>query len=66
MDDHEAAAADVAGARQRDGEGEGDGDGRVHRVAAAREDLEADRRVASWLTTISCSARTGWTMSRSS
>jgi hypothetical protein len=41
-DDHEPAAADVAGGRMRDAEGEGDRDGRVHGVAAALQDRDAD------------------------
>ena len=42
MDDHEAAAAEVAGARQGHGERERDGRRRVHGVAAVLQHLEAD------------------------
>ena len=44
MDQHEAAAADVAGARQRDGEREADRDRRVDRVAAALQHVQPDPR----------------------
>ena len=44
MDQHEAAAAEVAGARQGDGEREADRDRRVDRVAAALQDVEPDAR----------------------
>ena len=40
-DEHEAAAAEVAGLRVDDGEGEGHGDGGVDGVAALLEDLDA-------------------------
>ncbi|MND69681.1 hypothetical protein D3C80_611690 [compost metagenome] len=48
VDDHVAAAADVAGARQGHRLGEGHGDGRIHRIAALAQNLDADarRRVA--------------------
>ena len=42
VDQHEAAAAEVAGPRQRHGQREADGDRRVDGVAAAPEDVEAD------------------------
>ena len=44
MDEHEAAAAEIAGARQGDGEREADRDRRVDRVAAALQDVEPDVR----------------------
>ena len=40
-DEHEAAAADVAGLGKDDGEGESDGDGGVDCVAAGFEDFDA-------------------------
>ena len=49
MDHHEAAAADIAGARIGDGEREADGDRGIDRVAAAVEDLDADARGAAFL-----------------
>uniref|UniRef100_A0A0N5A5Q1 Phenol hydroxylase n=1 Tax=Parastrongyloides trichosuri TaxID=131310 RepID=A0A0N5A5Q1_PARTI len=42
VQDHIAAAADIARARQGHGLGEGDRDGRVHRIAALAQDLDAD------------------------
>ena len=42
VDHHEAAAADIAGARIGDGERKADRDGRIDRVAAAVENLDAD------------------------
>ncbi len=42
MDHHEAAAADVAGARVGDSHRKAGGDSRVHRIAAARENVAAD------------------------
>ena len=44
MNHHEAAAADVAGARISDGERETDGDRGVDGIAAAIENLDADAR----------------------
>ncbi|GAA0213871.1 hypothetical protein GCM10009081_30910 [Brevundimonas nasdae] len=44
MDQHIAAAADIAGAGQGDRLGEGDGDGGVHGVAALAQDVHADAR----------------------
>ena len=49
MDDHEAAAADIAGAGIGHGQCEADGDCGVDRVAAAVEDLDADARGALFL-----------------
>ncbi len=43
-DEHEAAAADVAGRGIDDGEGEANGDGGVDGVAALLEDLDSRRR----------------------
>ena len=43
-DEHEAAAADVAGGGVGDGEGEADGDGGVDGIAAGVENLDADAR----------------------
>ncbi len=40
-DEHKAAAADVAGRRQRDGEREAYGDGGVDGIAAGTQDAEA-------------------------
>ena len=40
-DEHEAAAAEVAGLGKDDGEGEPDGDGRVDRIAAGLQDFDA-------------------------
>ncbi len=42
IDQHEAAAAEVAGARKRDGESESDRDRRIDRVAAAFQDVQPD------------------------
>ena len=42
MDDHEAAAADIAGVRQHHRQGEADGHRRIDRIAAAPEDVDAD------------------------
>ena len=44
MDQHEAAAADIAGARQGDGERKADRDRRIDGVAAALQDVEPDPR----------------------
>ena len=44
MDQHEAAAAEIAGARQRHRKGEADRDRRVDRVASAPEHVEPDPR----------------------
>ena len=44
MDQHEAAAADVAGARQGDGERKADRNRRIDGVAAALQDVEPDPR----------------------
>ncbi len=44
MDQHEAAAPDIAGDRQRHRQREADRDGGVHRVAAPFEDVETDAR----------------------
>ena len=49
MDHHEAAAADIAGARIGDRHGEADRHGGVHRVAAAIENLHADTGGAAFL-----------------
>ena len=49
MDHHEAAAADIAGARISDGERKGGGDRGVDRIAAAIQDLDADARGAAFL-----------------
>jgi hypothetical protein len=43
MHDHEAAAAQIAGLRQRHREREADRHGSVDRVAAAFQDIDADR-----------------------
>ena len=62
MDHHEAAAADVAGARIGHRHGEADRDRGIDRVAAALEHLGADPRGAlSCATTMPCLAVTGWT-----
>ena len=47
--EHEAAAAEIAGAGQGDRESEPDGDRRVHRVAALAQDLHADAGRARFL-----------------
>ena len=44
MDQHEAAAADIAGARQGDGERKTDRDRRIDGVAAALQHVEPDPR----------------------
>ena len=44
MNQHEAAAAEVAGARKRDGEREADRDRRIDGVAAALQDVQPDAR----------------------
>ena len=44
MHEHEAAAAEIAGAGQGDGEREAGRHGRIDRVAAALEDVEPDAR----------------------
>ena len=49
MDHHEAAAADVAGARIGHRHGEADRDRGIDRVAAALEHLGADQRGAALL-----------------
>ena len=49
MNDHEAAAADIAGVRIRDREREADRHRRVDRVAAAVEDFHADAGGAALL-----------------
>ena len=49
MDHHEAAAADIAGARIGDREREADRHRGVHRVAAAVEDFDADAGGAALL-----------------
>ena len=49
MDQHEAAAADVAGARIGDREREADRDRGVDRVAAALQNVDADARGARLL-----------------
>ena len=49
MDQHEAAAADVAGARIGHRHGEADGDRGIDRVAAALEHFGADQRRAALL-----------------
>ncbi len=49
MDQHEAAAADIARARQRHREREADRDGGVDRVAAALENIEPDPRGRGFL-----------------
>ena len=46
---HEAAAADIAGARIADGERETDRDGGIHRIAALLQDVDADMRRAGLL-----------------
>jgi hypothetical protein len=49
MDQHEAAAADIAGAWICDCERETDGDGSVNRIAATIENLNTDTRCALFL-----------------
>ena len=49
MDQHESAAAEVAGARQRDGEREADRDRRIDGVAAMLQDIEPDARRGRFL-----------------
>ena len=44
MDQHEAAAADIAGARQGDRQREADRDRRVDRIAPQPQDVEPDSR----------------------
>ena len=44
MDQHEAAAAQIAGARQRDGEREAHRDRGIDRVAAGAQHIDADPR----------------------
>ena len=46
---HEAAAADIAGARIADGERKTDRDGGIHRIAALLQDVDADMRRAGLL-----------------
>ncbi len=49
VNDHEAAAADITGARIGDREREADRHRRVHRIAAAGEDFHADAGGAAFL-----------------
>ena len=44
MNQHEAAAADIAGARQGDGERKADRDRRIDGIAASLQDIEPDSR----------------------
>ena len=44
MHEHEAAAAEIAGAGKRHRQGEAGGDGRIDRIAAAAQNIDADRR----------------------
>ena len=60
MDHHEAAAADIAGARIGDRERKAGRDRGIDRIAAAFEDLDADARgAASCATTMPLRAVTG-------
>ena len=67
VQDHEAAAADVARVGQRHRQREADGHGRVDRVAALAQHVHADvggERALAELT-MPCSACTGWKMASS-
>ena len=66
MDQHEAAAAEIAGARHRHRQRKADRDRRIDRVAAALQNIERRSReaAASWLTTMPCAAMTGRAMAK--
>ena len=48
MDDHEAAAAEIAGARVGHRHGEADRDRGIHRIAASLQNVDTDAR-RQWL-----------------
>ena len=60
MNQHEAAAAQIAGLRIGDREREADRDGGIDRIAALLQHRDADpRRARLWLATMPLRARTG-------